>query len=152
MQKIIEYAVSTLAFRETQLSPYPELVFGAAPGMPQSVGWVFRAHVYFTLYSGSVDEVSQSFMRTPLRAFEVDVLHRLPISTNWRIKRFVVRQDSGFALKRLIAEGPHGEAAILFEADSFDPAQLERFSALSIGRTYGAVVSEIPTVDRTITG
>jgi hypothetical protein len=148
MQKILDYAATKLGFEETHAAPYPELVFGTAPGMLQAVLWVFRLEAFLTMAEGPFSRVVDSFEREPLRAMESDVLGRQPVGAGWRIEAVVVRPYRSVGLSRVTAIGEGGEASILFEAKEVDTQLLESIRDAAIGKSLREVVELISSVER----
>ena len=146
MQKILDYASSKMGFVEGHVSGYPELVVGAAPGLPNVIGWVFRLQVSFTVAVGQSDEIVQCFQRMPLRALESEALRSFPVDAGWRVCKLVVRSYPNSTLKRVVALGEDGQASILFEGLEVTPDLLLSLQQAAVDRSLREVVGSISSV------
>lgn len=141
MQQPIDYATTAVAFKQTVSTDHPELLIGVLPGMLDTLCWVFRDHAYFAPCQGNAKEITEAFGRVPLASLEQEVMHRLPIDTNWPIKELSVRQYPGSNLQRVVANGYHGESTILLEASHFPLDQVAAQSAAIRGRLLHDVLA-----------
>ncbi|MFX1767989.1 hypothetical protein PWP93_36580 [Paraburkholderia sp. A1RI-2L] len=142
MQSILLYAANKIAFSAFTETEYPEVVLGRAPGMPQALCWVYRGHAFFTLYEGPAQKALDAFLSTPLRALESEVMHRLPIDTDWEIAGVALRECSA-SRHRVVACGAQGETSILLDTAELQQSDLENLRGAVVGKTFREVIAAL---------